>query len=234
MNWFRASWSRRKIPSWLSPHPVISQSPSGVSQGSIISPLLHHFMNAISKLPLSLGAKLVLYVDDILFYKLVNSDMGSNHLRNDVDTMDQVILPYTKSLQRVSYSTSPDLGSLCPTCTYLNEGRQIPPSQTVKYLESLFHTICHGKTTSTTYKTTKRQVGLIHLQFHQPPPEVRYKIISSVVVPKIEYCAIYRVGPSRQERYNVLLSQGIRLWTQLGYNQNSIGYHSRPAEGTLN
>ena len=52
---------------------------SGVPQGSIIGPLLYIiFVNSISKLPLSPGAKLVLYADDILLYKPVNCEMDSH------------------------------------------------------------------------------------------------------------------------------------------------------------
>ena len=37
-------------------------------------------------------------------------------------------------------------------------------------------------------KSSKRQIGLIHRQLHQAPPEVRRRIINSTIQPKLEYC----------------------------------------------
>ena len=51
------------------------QVTSGVPQGSILGPLLFiMFMNSLTKVPLSDNTKLILYADDILLYKPVNSD----------------------------------------------------------------------------------------------------------------------------------------------------------------
>lgn len=63
---------------------------SGVPQGSILGPLLYViFMDSICQLPLSEGSKLILYADDILFYKPINSDdaYDSKSLQKDVDSI---------------------------------------------------------------------------------------------------------------------------------------------------
>ena len=63
---------------------------SGVPQGSILGCLLFiTFMNSISDLPLSLGAKLVLYADDILLYKAVDSPNDVLLLQQDVNLILQ-------------------------------------------------------------------------------------------------------------------------------------------------
>ena len=61
---------------------------SGVPQGSILGPLLFN-MNSISNLNLSQNATLVLYADDILSFKPIDSATDVNHLQQDVDKILQ-------------------------------------------------------------------------------------------------------------------------------------------------
>jgi len=59
---------------------------SGVPQGSILGLLLFIiFMNSITNLKQSPGAKLVLFAGDILLYKTVDSPLASQHLQQEVD-----------------------------------------------------------------------------------------------------------------------------------------------------
>ena len=44
-------------------------------------------MNSISHIPLSQGAKIVLYADDILLYKPINSAGDTSNLQEDVDVI---------------------------------------------------------------------------------------------------------------------------------------------------
>ena len=84
------------------PAPVTS----GVPQGSILGPLLFNIhMNSISSLLLSQNARLILYADDILLFKPVNSAADVAHLQQDVNLilswMDSP-WPHTKPLQDTS------------------------------------------------------------------------------------------------------------------------------------
>ena len=62
------------------------QGTSGLYPGP--SPV-HHFMNSITDLPLSSGAKLALYADNILLYKAVESPSDVLLLQQDVNLILQ-------------------------------------------------------------------------------------------------------------------------------------------------
>ena len=165
---------------------------SGVPQGSILGPLLYIiFMNSISKLTLSSGARLVLYADDILLYKPVNSEKDCDSLQNDVDSILQWIKSHGLRPNHSKTQLLTITRSRQPVPIHLKvEGHQIPPSQAVKYLGvTLSSRLTWSDHINSTCKAAKRQIGLIHRQFHQAPPEVRLKVINSTILPKLEYCA---------------------------------------------
>ena len=61
---------------------------SGVPQGSVLGPLLFlTYINDLTNLHLSDGAKLSLYADDILLYKVIHTDSDYVHLQQDIDNI---------------------------------------------------------------------------------------------------------------------------------------------------
>ncbi len=60
---------------------------SGVPQGSILGPLLFNIsMRSIANLQLSLNARMILYANDILLYKPVDTEADALDLQQDVDS----------------------------------------------------------------------------------------------------------------------------------------------------
>ena len=159
---------------------------SGVPQKSILGPLLYIiFMNSLSRIPLSPGAKLLLYAADILLYKPINSMEDSNALQSDVDTILEWItshglVPNHNKTKLLSVTRSKK-----PFPTKLNIGGV--PSPSVKYLGvTLTAKLTWSEHISLTRKSAKRQVSLIHRMLHQAPPEVS---LNTTILPKLEYCS---------------------------------------------
>ena len=77
------------------PLPVLS----GVPQGSLLGPLLFLlYINNICDAGISNESKLVLYVDDILLYRAVNSPDDYALLQHDVNTLGHGVPPNYPSL----------------------------------------------------------------------------------------------------------------------------------------
>ena len=164
---------------------------SGVRQGSILGPLLFIiFMNSITDLPLSSGAKLILYGDDILLYKAIDSPNDVLLLQQDVNLIlqwfrDHGLTPNhskTKLLQVTRSKTAPEV----PISI---DDYPLSPSNTVKYLGvTLSSNLSWSDHINSVCKTAKRHLGLVHRKLHQASPRVRHAIYCSTILPKLDYC----------------------------------------------
>ncbi len=162
---------------------------SGVPQGSILGPLL--FMNSISHIPLSSGTKVILYTDDILLYKPINSAEDTNRLQEDVDSILEWIREHGLTPNHAKTKLLTVTRSRKPVPTNLNiGGHNISPSPSVKYLGiTLSSQLTWSEHVTTICKAAKRQIGLIHRQLHQAPVDVCRKIVHTAILPKLEYCS---------------------------------------------
>ena len=148
------------------------------------------FMNSLSKISLSPSTMIVLYADDILLYRPINSVEDSNLLQSNVNSILEWVSSHglvpnhakTKLLNvtRSRHSISTNLKI---------ERVNIPPSPCMKYLGvTLSAKFMWSDHVSAICKSSKRQIGLIHRQLHQAPSEMRRRIVNSTIQPKLEYC----------------------------------------------
>ena len=116
---------------------------SGVPQGSILGPLLFNIhMNSISSLPLSQNARLILYADDILFYKPVNSAADVSHLQQDVNLLLSWMDAHGLTPKHSKTQLLPITRTKRPFPNNIFMGSHpIPPCKSVKYLSWCNHLI---------------------------------------------------------------------------------------------
>ena len=69
-------------------HPVIS----GVSQGTILAPLL--FLYYINDLPASISNNIRQYADDAMPFSTINSISDSNNLQQDLNTLSHWVITW--------------------------------------------------------------------------------------------------------------------------------------------
>ena len=155
---------------------------SGVPQGSILGPL-HFiiFMNSINYLSLSPGSKLVLYADDIVLYRPINSPEDVTIIQEDINQ----ILIWTKAhgltMNPTKTNILPVTRSPRPIPIHLNLGSN--PIQIVSSVKYLGVAITHDlswKRHSMAFSTKS--------YIDQATPQARHAIYKSVILPKLEYC----------------------------------------------
>ena len=148
-------------------------------------------MNSISELPLSRNARLILYADDILYHKPVDSEHDVNELQLDVEQ----ILNWIKSNGLMPNSAKTQV--LPVTCSrepldvnIVIDNHPIPTSSSVKYLGVILSSdLTWSKHIERTCKKANRSLGLLHRKFSQAQPSLRKKIFRSVILPQLDYCS---------------------------------------------
>ena len=164
---------------------------SGVPQGSILGPLLFNiFMNSISNLSFSQNTRLIMYADDILLYKPVDSIADIQNLQQDVDLVLSWMQSHglTPNISKTKLMPITRSKSVLPINISIY-GNAISHCKSVKYLGVIISSnLTWSEHITSICKKTKQHLGLIHRKLYQSPPCVRHQIYRSVILPKLDYC----------------------------------------------
>ncbi len=164
---------------------------SGVPQGSILGPLMFNiFINSITDVHLSQDTELILYADDILLFKPIDSQTDVKDLQLDINRIvtwigEQGLSPNHSKTQLLPITRCRRL----PAINLTVNGHPIAPSKSVKYLGvSISSNLTWSDHIRSVCKSAKRQLGMMHRQLRHAPAKLRHQIYKTTTLPKLEYC----------------------------------------------
>ena len=169
-----------------------SKVTSGVPQGSILGPLLFIlFMDSLNSVTLSPGTKLILYADDILLYRPVDTPLQLALLEEDISRVHKWTLNHGLTLNPLKTNVLPITRSRKPLPLNITiNGQPIPSVNSAKYLGvTISSNLTWSKHIDNTVKSVKRQLGMLHRKLHKATPQARNNILRSTILPKLDYCA---------------------------------------------
>ena len=160
---------------------------SRVLQGSILGPhMFNIFMNSISLVPLSSNCYLILYSADILLFKPID-ELDLDDFHRDQQVISDWILHHGLHLNHTKTQFLPISRSRNhPIPSLTLNGYIIPLTTSVKYLGvTISHNLTWSHHINDICRTTKRQLGRVHRQFHHAPCHLRDKIYHTTILPRL-------------------------------------------------
>ena len=120
-------------------------------------------VHSISSLPLSQNARLILYADDILLYKPVNSVADVSHLQQDVNLILSWMDAHGLTPNHSKTQLLPITSTRRPFPINISMGSHpIPPCKSMKYLGVTISSNLTWSEHISTCKKAKQPLGFIH------------------------------------------------------------------------
>jgi hypothetical protein len=202
--------------------PVIS----GVPQGSVLGPLLFLiYIDDVARLPLSEGTSLVLYADDMLLYRAINSPEDFTILQEDINTVNNwVTRNYLKlNVAKCKFMHISRRRQCHPVPNLLLDGVHLERVTSFKYLGILLNEdLKWSSHVESVCNKARKILGLIYRRFCDADPSALLQLYLSLVRPHLEYgCHIW--DPHLQKD-RVLLENIQKFGLKVCARQWDLGY----------
>ena len=161
------------------------------------------FKNSLSLVSLSTNCQIILYADDILLFKPIDSSDDLQDFQQDLQNIcnwiqDSGLRPNHVKTQLLPITRSRN----CFPLTLTLDGHTLVQCSSVKYLGVVITSnLTWSQHIDNTCRSSKRQLGRLHRQFRHVPQSLRRKIYTTTTLPKLDYCCTVW-GPTTQHTRN--------------------------------
>ena len=168
---------------------------SGVPQGSVLGPLLFLiYINDLTDINIEDGAKITLYADDVLLFRIINSPEDFVALQEDIDKIGSWSCANFLTLNRtkckyIIVSRKTNLST--PSSPLLLEGHPLDQVEMFQYLGVLLsHDLTWGEHVQSTCKKARKILGLLYRRFYNNAPgNSLLQLYLSLVRPHLDYAS---------------------------------------------
>ena len=184
-------WNRKQQVGVLGAKSPPTDVVSGVPQGSVLGPLLFLiYIDGLAEIPLS-GGSLIMFADDVLLYKVIQTLTDFNDLQNDVNMLVQWISDRMLKLNVKKCKSLLVSRRRIPVCSrsVLVNGQPLEKVQSYKYLGVLISSdLSWSGHISSICSKAKKQMGMLYRRFYRDTdPSTLRMLYVTQVRPLLEY-----------------------------------------------